>query len=90
MGKYSQKKRKHKKSSSPVMWIVIACCIALPVAIIAISWILQNQPAAPATPTTTTLTPQSISLNKGDNVITTDGDNIELKYSVSLDSLVSN
>lgn len=54
MGKYSQKKRKHKKSSSPVMWIVIACCIALPVAVIAISWILQNQPAAPATPTTTT------------------------------------
>lgn len=43
-----------------------------------------------ATPTTTTLTPQSISLNKGDNVITTDGDNAEVKYSVSLDSLVSN
>ena len=40
------------------------------------------------TPTTTTLTPQSISLNKGDNVITTDGDNAEVKYSVSLDSLL--
>lgn len=42
-----------------------------------------------ATPTETTLTPQSISLNKGENVITTDGDNAELKYSVSLDSLVA-
>lgn len=40
------------------------------------------------TTTETTLTPQSISLNKGENVITTDGDNAEVKYSVSLDSLL--
>lgn len=52
MGKYSPKKRKQKKSSSVTMWIVIACCIALPVAVIAISWILQDQPAVPSTPTT--------------------------------------
>lgn len=52
MGKYSQKK--HKKSSSPVMWIVSACCIALPVAVIAISWVLQYQPAAPAASTAPT------------------------------------
>jgi hypothetical protein len=41
-----------------------------------------------ATPTESTFTPQSISLNKGENVISTDGDNVELKYSVSLDSLL--
>lgn len=41
-----------------------------------------------ATPTETQLTPETIALLKGNNVITTDGDNAELKYSVSLDSLL--
>lgn len=36
-----------------------------------------------ATPTETTLTPQSIALNKGDNVITTDGDNLQLEYQLN-------
>ena len=42
-----------------------------------------------ATPTTIQLSPEALTLLKGLNVISTDGDNMELKYSVSLDSLLS-
>ena len=52
MAKYAQKRTK-KKSSNLIVWVVAACCIALPVAIIAISWILGDHPAAPVAPRTT-------------------------------------
>lgn len=54
MAKYAQKRIK-KKSSNLIVWVVAACCIALPVAIIAISWILGDHPAAPVAPNTTTV-----------------------------------
>ena len=54
MAKYAQKSTK-KKSSNLIVWVVAACCIALPVAIIAISWILGDHPAAPVAPSTTTV-----------------------------------
>ena len=54
MAKYARKKQKTKKSSQLTLWVVAACCIALPVAIIAISWVLQDRPAEPANPTTAT------------------------------------
>ena len=41
-----------------------------------------------ATPTTIQLSPEALTLLKGLNVISTDGDDMELKYSVSLDSLL--
>lgn len=53
MAKYAQKNPK-KKSSNLIMWVIAACCIALPVAIIAISWILGDHPAAPVAPNATT------------------------------------
>ena len=52
MGKYDKKKSKQTKSSRLTMWVVAACCIALPVAIIAISWILRDVPATPPYPRT--------------------------------------
>lgn len=57
MGKYDAKKHKKKKSSQLPVWLVGICCIALPVAVIAISWVLRDRPAekpAPSTPTVTT------------------------------------
>jgi hypothetical protein len=51
MAKYDKKKSKQTKSSRLTMWVVAACCIALPVAIIAISWILRDVPATPTVPT---------------------------------------
>ena len=41
-----------------------------------------------ATPTTTTLTPETIALLKGNNTLWTDGDNITLKYSADIPSYV--
>ncbi len=54
MAKYAKKKTAQKKTSPVIAWVVAACCIALPVAIIAISWALQDRPAAPTNPTTPT------------------------------------
>lgn len=54
MGKYAKKKSGQKKSSKLTMWVIAACCIALPVAVIAIGWALQDKPATPVTPTVPT------------------------------------
>ena len=54
MAKYARKKQKQKKSSQLTLWVVAICCIALPVAIIAVGWALQDHPAAPTNPTAVT------------------------------------
>lgn len=62
MGKYSAKKKTQKKSSSLTLWLVGICCIALPVAVIAISWALRETPAAQPAPTTVTTAPTTPSV----------------------------
>ena len=60
MGKYDAKKQKKKKSSQLTVWLVSICCIALPVAVIAISWALRDRPAEKPIPSTPAVTTPSV------------------------------